>query len=69
MLVNEDVLRGRLKKVAGCVRQVRGELAHNDREMVLGRLQYTAGVLQQRRGLVVGRLERARRRLAAHAAN
>jgi len=56
-----------LKKVTGCVRQVRGELTHNYREAVLGRLEYTAGVLQQRRGIVTWRLERARRRLGVPA--
>ena len=65
MVINEDVLRGRMQKVSGCIRQVRGELAHNYRETVLGQLQFTAGVLQQRRGLVTWRLERARRRLPA----
>jgi hypothetical protein len=52
-------------KVSGCIRLVRGELARNDRDVALGRLQHTAGVLQQRRGVVTWRLERARKRLAA----
>ena len=51
-------------KVTGCIRLVRGELARNDREVALGHLQHTAGVLQQRRGVVTWRLERARKRLA-----
>ena len=55
-------------KVTGCIRLVRGELARNDREVALGRLQHTAGVLQQRRGVVTWRLERARKRLAVLAA-
>lgn len=46
---------------------MRGELVHDYREAALGHLQHTAGVLQERRGICVSRLERARRRLTSRA--
>ena len=63
----DDVLKGRLKKVAGRARLTRGERAGDEREAAIGLLQCTAGLLQQERGIVTWKLERARRRLALQA--
>jgi len=52
-----------LKKVVGRARLVRGERAGDDREAAIGLLQCTAGVLQQERGIVTWKLERARKRM------
>lgn len=65
MSIDPDVLAGRVKRVCGQARERRGLRARNHREMVLGKLEYTAGVLQERRGRLVQRLERVRNRLAA----
>jgi hypothetical protein len=62
-----EILRGRLKKVVGRARLTRGERAGDEREAALGLLQCTAGLLQQERGIVTWKLERARRRLATQA--
>ena len=63
--LSDDVMRGRLQEVRGRIRQLRGQLMSDYREWALGRLTYTAGVLQQRRGRIVARLARARQRLPA----
>lgn len=67
MNTRDDVLRGRLKKVEGRARLVRGERAGDEREAAIGLLQCTAGLLEQERGIVTWKLERAKRRLAAQA--
>lgn len=67
MNTRDDVLRGRLKKVEGRARLARGEHAGDEREAAIGLLQCTAGLLEQERGIVTWKLERAKRRLAAQA--
>ncbi len=65
MNIDQDVLEGRVKRVCGQARERRGLRAQNYREMALGKLEYTAGVLQERRGRLAERMERVRNRLAA----
>lgn len=64
MNINEDLVSGRQRKVRGCARLTSGEQAGDEREATLGQLEFMTGVMQQRRGLVMWRLERARQRLA-----
>lgn len=63
MELNQDVLRGKVMQVSGAVLNKRGRLRCNYRETVMGQLRHDAGVLQERRGVVTGRLKRVRRRL------
>lgn len=67
MNLSDDLMRGRLQKVRGRIRQVRGQLTGDYRESALGRLAYMVGALQQRRGRIVSRLARVRKRLPADA--
>ncbi|HEY5981956.1 MAG TPA: hypothetical protein VIU38_00665 [Anaerolineales bacterium] len=64
MNINDDVRAGRQKKLRGCARLTLGEENADDRETTLGRLEYTTGILLQRRGLVDWRMQRARQRMA-----
>ena len=64
MVLNDDVLAGKWKQVRGRVRRSRGALRHNELDQVLGRLQHHVGLVQERRGLLVARFERALRRLS-----
>jgi uncharacterized protein YjbJ (UPF0337 family) len=63
MNINQDVLDGRVKRVCGGARERRGRRARDYREMALGQLEYTAGVLQERRGRLTDRLQRVSARL------
>lgn len=61
--MNQDVLRGKLMQVDGTVLQMRGQVLRSYRDFAMGQLRRTAGLLQERRGVVTGRLARARRRM------
>ena len=63
MDVNQDVIRGRWKQVSGRTRELRGKLSKSYREVVMGRLRRHVGALQERRGLLQARLDRARKHL------
>ena len=63
MYLNDDVVAGKWKQVRGTIRRSRGELVHNQLDQILGGLQHHVGLMQERRGVIVGRLERAVRRL------
>lgn len=61
--MNHDVVSGKLKQVSGSVRQLRGHLGHNYREVAIGHLLRTAGLLQERRGRVLRRWQRVYKRM------
>ena len=63
MYVNDDVVAGKWKQVRGSIRRSRGQLIHNQLDQILGGLQHHVGLMQERRGVIVGRVERAVRRL------
>ena len=63
MKINPDVVDGKVKRVCGNARERRGERAGNYREIALGKLEFAAGILQERRGRLVERLEQVRVRL------
>lgn len=63
MKINPDVLDGKVKRVCGNARERRGVRAGNYREIALGQLEFTAGILQERRGRLVEQLELVRVRL------
>ena len=65
MSINRDVLDGGVKRLRGRVREKRGARARDYREMALGRLGSTAGVLQERRGRLLEKLQQVRRRLGS----
>ena len=63
MDINRDVVHGKWKQAHGNIRHWRGGLLQNYRERILGRLEHHVGVLQERRGILRGRLLRAARKL------
>jgi uncharacterized protein YjbJ (UPF0337 family) len=63
MYINDDVLAGKWKQVRGRIRRSRGQLIHNQLDQILGGLQHHVGLMQERRGVIVGRVERAMKRL------
>ena len=63
MNLNDDVFAGKWKQVRGSLRRSRGRLTHNRLDQILGGLQHHVGLLQERRGIIVGRVERAVKRL------
>lgn len=67
MYINQDVVDGKVKRVCGSARERRGMRAGDYREIALGKLEYAAGLLQERRGRLVERLEQVRVRLDAPA--
>ena len=67
MNMNQDVVDGKVKRVCGSARERRGMRAGDYREIALGKLEYASGLLQERRGRLVERLEQVRVRLEAPA--
>ena len=65
MSINRDVLDGGVKRLRGRVREKRGARERDYREMALGRLESTAGVLQVRRGRLMEKLRQVRIRMGA----
>ena len=63
MYINEDVVEGKWKQVRGRIRRSRGQLIHDPLDQILGGLQHHVGLMQERRGVIVGRLARAVKRL------
>jgi uncharacterized protein YjbJ (UPF0337 family) len=63
MYLNADVVAGKWKQVSGRIRRSRGQLIHNQLDQILGGLQNHVGLMQQRRGVIVARFERAVKRL------
>ena len=63
MYINDDVVAGKWKQVRGTIRRSRGQLIHNQLDQILGGLQHHVGLMQERRGVIVGRIERAVKRL------
>ena len=63
MNLNNDVLAGKWKQVRGSLRRSRGQLTHNRLDQILGGLQHHVGRLQERRGIILGRVKRLAKRL------
>jgi uncharacterized protein YjbJ (UPF0337 family) len=63
MNLNDDVVSGRWKQVRGRIRELRGELQHDEAARVTGALTRWAGWLQEQRGRIVSRFERGRKRV------